>query len=82
MKIAIFDAKEYDKTFFDRENKGRHEISYFKENLSMSNIEMVKGFDAVCGFVNTEVNAEALKNLMNWEYQLDYKDQWDTIELI
>ena len=63
MKIAIFDAKEYDRIFFDKENKGRHEITYFEENLSMDNIDLAKGFDAVCGFVNTEANEEILTKL-------------------
>ena len=63
MKIAIFDAKEYDREYFDRENNGRHEITYFEENLSESNLDLAKGFDAVCGFVNTPADANILKGL-------------------
>ena len=63
MKIAIFDAKEYDREYFDRENKGRHEITYFEENLSESNLDLSKGFDAVCGFVNTPADSTILKGL-------------------
>lgn len=63
MKIAIFDAKQYDKEFFDKENKGRHEITYFEENLSLSNLDLAKGFDAACGFVNTPAEAEILEGL-------------------
>ncbi|WP_027334621.1 2-hydroxyacid dehydrogenase [Mycoplasmopsis felifaucium] len=53
MKIAFFDAKEYDKKYFDLINNGRHEIVYFEENLNITNVSKTKGFDAVCGFVNT-----------------------------
>lgn len=53
MKIAFFDAKDYDIKYFDQFNDGRHEIVYFKENLSLDTVKKVKGFDAVCGFVNT-----------------------------
>ncbi|WP_406614910.1 2-hydroxyacid dehydrogenase [Mycoplasmopsis hyopharyngis] len=53
MKIAFFDAKEYDIKYFDAINNNRHQITYFKENLSIDNAYLTKGFDAVCGFVNT-----------------------------
>ncbi|QIW62641.1 2-hydroxyacid dehydrogenase [Mycoplasmopsis gallinacea] len=53
MKIAFFDAKEYDKKYFDKYNNGRHEITYFKENLNLNTVKKAEGFDAVCGFVNT-----------------------------
>lgn len=53
MKIAFFDAKEYDIKYFDAVNKNKHEIVYFKENLSIDNAHLTEGFDAVCGFVNT-----------------------------
>jgi len=63
MKIAIFDAKEYDRVFFDKENNGRHEITYFEENLTLENVELTKGFDAACGFVNTTVDSKILEAL-------------------
>ncbi len=66
MKIAIFDAKKYDEEFFDKENNNRHEITYFTENLSKKNLEQAKGFDAVCGFVNTPADREILKTLSEY----------------
>lgn len=53
MKIAFFDAKEYDKKYFDAVNNGRHEIKYFDENLNINTVTKAKGFDAICAFVNT-----------------------------
>ncbi len=63
MKIALFDAKQYDKDFFEQENKGRHEIKYFEENLSLDNLDKAKGFDAVCGFVNTPAETKIIEGL-------------------
>lgn len=66
MKIAFFDAKEYDKIYFDKENNKRHEITYFKENLTIENVHLAIGFDAVCGFVNTSANKFILKLLSDF----------------
>ncbi|WP_027120899.1 2-hydroxyacid dehydrogenase [Mycoplasmopsis lipofaciens] len=52
MKIAIFDTKDYDKKYFDMV-KHNHELTYFEENLNINTAHLAKGFDAVCGFVNT-----------------------------
>ena len=48
MKIGFFDAKEYDIKSFNDNNFQKHEIIFFKEILSLKNIDLVKGFDAVC----------------------------------
>ncbi|QGZ97364.1 2-hydroxyacid dehydrogenase [Mycoplasma sp. NEAQ87857] len=53
MKIAFFDAKDYDIKYFEEYNQGRHEITFFKENLNLDTVKLAKGYDAVCGFVNT-----------------------------
>ncbi|MCP4336690.1 MAG: 2-hydroxyacid dehydrogenase [Mycoplasma sp.] len=65
MRIALFDAKEYDKEFFEKENNKRHQITYFEENLSLDNLEKAKGFDAVCGFVNTPAETAIIEELSN-----------------
>ncbi|QNM93390.1 2-hydroxyacid dehydrogenase [Mycoplasma sp. Pen4] len=53
MKIAFFDAKDYDVKYFEKYNDNRHEITFFKENLNLDTVKLAKGYDAVCGFVNT-----------------------------
>ncbi|WP_391591991.1 2-hydroxyacid dehydrogenase [[Mycoplasma] cavipharyngis] len=63
MKIAFFDAKDYDREYFDKFNNDRHQITYFKENLTLDTINKVQGFDAVCVFVNTYGNQEILETL-------------------
>ncbi|UUM20387.1 NAD(P)-binding domain-containing protein [Mycoplasma sp. 2045] len=53
MRIAFFDSKDYDIKYFEKYNDGRHEITFFKENLNLDTVKLAKGYDAVCGFVNT-----------------------------
>lgn len=63
MKIAFFDAKEYDVLSFNKENNNRHEIVYFTENLTKESAHLAQGFDAVCAFVNTWGSSEILEEL-------------------
>ena len=52
MRIAFFDAKEYDVDFFTNANKGfDFELRFFADRLDCSNADMASGFDAVCCFV-------------------------------
>ncbi|BBA22503.1 lactate dehydrogenase [Mycoplasmopsis bovirhinis] len=53
MKIAFFDAKDYDIKYFEKYNENKHQITFFKENLNLNTASLAKGYDAVCGFVNT-----------------------------
>jgi D-lactate dehydrogenase len=57
-KIAMFDAKSYDKVWFDK-LKGNYgiDITYFEEKLSPETAKLAKGFDGVCGFVNDDISA-------------------------
>lgn len=58
-RIAFFDTKPYDKTSFDKV-KGDYEIVYFEEKLNEKTAPLVKGFDAVCAFVNDDINRQVL----------------------
>ncbi|HOA30741.1 MAG: 2-hydroxyacid dehydrogenase [Clostridia bacterium] len=59
-KIAFFDTKAYDKHFFDMYNNGEFEIQYFESKLNKHTAEMTKGYDAVCAFVNDDINADVI----------------------
>ncbi|MBQ8828069.1 MAG: 2-hydroxyacid dehydrogenase [Clostridia bacterium] len=61
-KIAFFDTKPYDKIWFERLNKN-YEITYFEEKLNQHTARFCEGFDAVCAFVNDDINAEAINRL-------------------
>ncbi len=63
-KIAFFDTKPYDKQSFDDVSKGfDFEITYFKARLNEHTVELTDGYDAVCAFVNDELNKPVLKHL-------------------
>ena len=64
MKVAVFGAKSYDRDFFSRENKGfNHDLVFLDANLNSMTATLAKGFNAVCAFVNDEVDKECLTKL-------------------
>lgn len=57
LKVAFFDAKQYDRDFFSEANKKfGFDIKYFQSHLSLNNVVVTKGSDAVCIFVNDIIN--------------------------
>lgn len=67
MKLLLFDAKQYDKEYFNLHSKGSSvDISYVDEKLSPSTVHMAKGYDGVCVFVNDVVNSEVIDCLCNF----------------
>lgn len=68
-KVAFFDTKPYDRTWFDALGKN-YEIIYFEEKLNHHTAKFTDGFDAVCAFVNDRVNALAIERLYNNGVQL------------
>lgn len=67
MKIAFFDTKPYDKEAFllHAENKDI-KFKFFETKLTEDTVELAKGYDAVCVFVNDNVNKEVIDKL--YEY--------------
>ena len=59
MKLAFFDAKPYDRPGFDAHAAGTGlEIRYFETKLGEDTVQLARGFDGVCVFVNDTVNAK------------------------
>jgi len=57
--IAFFDAKPYDREYFDRLNERfGFRITYFDSKLSPETAHISRGYDAVCVFVNDAIDAE------------------------
>ena len=58
MKIAFFDTKPYDKTYFEKYAKqGEVAFKFFEAKLNEDTVELCRGFDGACVFVNdTELN--------------------------
>lgn len=68
MKMAIFSAQPYDRRFLEEACKlhsRNQEISlqFHVESLSPASINLAQQCDAVCVFVNDELNAEVLEGL-------------------
>ncbi|MBP3193513.1 2-hydroxyacid dehydrogenase [Natronogracilivirga saccharolytica] len=62
MKIAFFTAKSYDKYYFNQQLSGTsHEITYFEDALNTETAVLTRGFDAVCVFVNNQVDRETIE---------------------
>jgi len=64
MRIAFFDAKPYDKPSFDRygAEKGIR-FKYFEAKLNEDTVDLAKGYDGVCCFVNDTVNKAVIDRL-------------------
>ncbi|MBE7053074.1 MAG: 2-hydroxyacid dehydrogenase [Ruminococcaceae bacterium] len=63
-KIAFFDAKPYDKIYFDKyKNDYGFDIKYIEYKLGTDTAYMSKKYDAVCAFVNDDINSEVIDTL-------------------
>jgi D-lactate dehydrogenase len=64
MRVAIFSAKNYERTLLDELNAGhRHDLVYFDTMLGSSTASLAAGFPGVSVFVNDPVDAGVLKQL-------------------
>lgn len=62
-KIAFFDAKPYDKEWFDKINNNKYEIIYYESRLRPESARLADGCIAVCAFVNDIINAKTIDAL-------------------
>ena len=70
-RIAFFDAKDYDKNSFIRSNtEDKFEINYFDTRLTEDTCRLAEGSDAVCVFVNDDVNAKVIDTLVDMNVKL------------
>jgi len=59
MKIAFFSTKSYDREYFDKFNKDdEHSLTYFEVSLNQDTIELARGYDGICVFVNDKLDKE------------------------
>jgi len=67
IQCAFFDTKPYDRIWFDKlSDKYGINFKYYEYKLTEDTAVMAKGCDAVCAFVNDDINEAticALKNL-------------------
>ncbi|MBR2930076.1 MAG: 2-hydroxyacid dehydrogenase [Clostridia bacterium] len=71
MKVAFYDAKEYDKASFERYGQTQDvQFRYFEAKLNEDTVELAKGSDAVCVFVNDSVSAAVIDKLYEYGVKL------------
>ena len=65
MKILFYDTKSYDQQFFEiaGEKYPEIEIEYLKTDLAPRTAPLAAGYDAVCGFVNSDIGAGTIRAL-------------------
>ncbi len=67
MKIAFFDAKPYDKASFEKYvNDTEIILKYFDTKLNEDTVELAKGYDGVCAFVNDDINKYVIDSLYSY----------------
>lgn len=66
IKIAFFDAKDYDKESFELANEAfGYEIKYLETKLCEDTYRLASGCDVVCVFVNDDVSAPVIDGLVS-----------------
>ena len=63
MNVAIFSAKKYDREFLNAANGARYELRFFEPHLNEETVSLAAGFEAVCVFVNDQVNTAVIATL-------------------
>ncbi|MCR5422109.1 MAG: 2-hydroxyacid dehydrogenase [Bacilli bacterium] len=71
MRIVFFDSKEYDIASFEKViDRNTFECKYLEVKLSMDTVDLAKGYDVVCAFVNDIVDDKVIDKLYEYEIKL------------
>lgn len=71
MRVAVFSTRPYDRQFLDAANASHaHELIYHEARLQADSAPIANGCQAVCVFVNDEVNQPVLEILATNETRL------------
>ena len=71
ISIALFDAKPYDREFFDASNgEYGYSIRYINNHLNEETADLARGYDAICAFVNDDINATVIDALHEYGIKL------------
>ena len=64
MKIAFFDTKPYDVESFESYNgQDGFEFKFFETKLNADTVQLTKGYDGVCIFVNDDASGQVVEKL-------------------
>ena len=65
IKIAFFDAKDYDRQSFEQQNAdGRFDIRFYDTLLTPDTASLAEGCQAVCVFVNDNIGPEVIDEMV------------------
>jgi len=71
LKVAFFDAKPYDREFFEANNRDfGFELKFFTNHLTAETVELASGCQVVCIFVNDQCNGTIIEKLLQMEVRL------------
>ncbi len=64
MRVALFSSKPHDREFFERVNSTfQYELHFMEPRLTAETVSLASRFEAVCVFVNDQLNATVLERL-------------------
>lgn len=63
MKIAFFDTKPYDVESFEKYESDDIKLKFFETKLNIDTVDLARGCDVVCIFVNDTASAEVIDKL-------------------
>jgi D-lactate dehydrogenase len=65
MRVAVFSTKPYDRKFLDAANaEAGHELVYLESRLTLRAVTAAEGAEAVCAFVNDELDGSVIAALL------------------
>ena len=71
MKVIFFDSKPYDKESFRKYNGDfGFELKFLKDKLTPETVDLARGYDVVCAFVNDTVDKEVIDGLVKYGIKL------------
>ena len=72
MKILFYDTFDYDKSSFENALKDYPDITidFLEADLNPMTATLANGYDAVCGFVNSDIKAMTLEILAGFGIKL------------
>jgi len=63
LKTLVFSSHGFDRPFLKKAALNKHDLTFTKAALSINNVDLVKGYDAVALFSSDDASAPVLKKL-------------------
>lgn len=63
IKIAFFDTHSYDREAFEKYKSNEISITFFELKLGPQTVDLAKGYDVICVFVNDNLSKEVINKL-------------------